>query len=233
MASVAPHITGYRDLELIGRGGFSEVYRAWQEAFDRWVALKVMTFEVHDDRARERFRRECRTTGRFSGHPNVVTVYDADVTPDGRPYLAMQLYEGGSTLGRLQQRSAPLPVDEVTAWTIQVAGALEGRCLPQFLPPVQAQAAQLAQLGPSPGCQQGVEICVPCFNPQMNNAPTGACSLTACDRPMGAAGGGPGGGIAGAFPTCPEFPGRGSCIPPQLIQAQQPGQNLANLAPRG
>jgi hypothetical protein len=125
MASVAPHITGYRDLELIGRGGFSEVYRAWQEAFDRWVALKVMTFEVHDDRARERFRRECRTTGRFSGHPNVVTVFDADVTPDGRPYLAMQLYEGGSALGRLQQPTAPLTVDEVTAWTIQVAGALE------------------------------------------------------------------------------------------------------------
>jgi hypothetical protein len=125
MAAVAPHITGYRDLELIGRGGFSEVYRAWQEAFDRWVALKVMTFEVHDDRSRERFRRECRTTGRFSGHPNVVIVHEADVTPDGRPYLAMQLYEGGSALGRLQRAGGPLPVDEVLAWAIQVAGALE------------------------------------------------------------------------------------------------------------
>jgi serine/threonine-protein kinase PknK len=125
MAVTVPSVAGYRDLALIGRGGFSEVYRAWQEAFDRWVALKVMTFEVHDDRAQERFRRECRTTGRFSGHPNVVVVHDADLTPDGRPYLAMQLYEGGSALDRLQRATGPLPVDAVLAWTIQVAGALE------------------------------------------------------------------------------------------------------------
>ena len=120
----APHIPGYRDLVPIGRGGFSEVFRAWQESFDRWVALKVLTFAVLDDRARERFRRECRTTGRFSGHPNVVVVHDADVTPDGRPYLAMQLYEGGSTLDRLRE-DPPLAVDDVLTWTIQVAGALE------------------------------------------------------------------------------------------------------------
>ena len=37
-----PVIEGYRDLELIGRGGFSVVYRARQVAFNRNVAIKVM-----------------------------------------------------------------------------------------------------------------------------------------------------------------------------------------------
>lgn len=123
-AHVAPQLPGYRDLTPIGEGGFSMVYRAWQERFDRWVALKILSIPAFDERARERFRRECRVTGRLSGHPHVVVVHDADVTSDGRPYLAMQLYEGGSTLDRLQ-RNGPLPVDDVLQWAIQVAGALE------------------------------------------------------------------------------------------------------------
>jgi hypothetical protein len=113
----------------------------------------------------------------------------------------------------------------------QLAGTLEGRCLPLFLPPVQAQAAMLSALGSSPNCQQGVELCVPCYNPTMGNAPTGACTLTACDRPtnLPPAPGGPG-GITDAFPPCVQ--GRGACIPPQLIAAQRPGQSLQNLAQR-
>src|SRR5690606_11848736 len=37
----------------------------------------------------------------------------------------MQLYDGGSTLDRLRSAPGPLPVDDVLAWVIQVAGALE------------------------------------------------------------------------------------------------------------
>jgi serine/threonine-protein kinase PknK len=123
--TVAPQLPGYRDLTPLGQGGYSEVYRAYQEQFDRWVAVKVLTFALSDERARRRFLRECQVAGRVSSHPHIATVYDAGLAPSGRPYIAMELCEGGSVADRL--RSGPGPMDVPTALRIgiAIAGALE------------------------------------------------------------------------------------------------------------
>ena len=97
----APQIPGFRDLTPLGRGGFSMVYRGYQERFDRWVAVKVLTFALTDDRSQRRFLRECQVAGRLSAHPNIVTVYDAGLAPDGRPYISMELFDQGSIGDRL------------------------------------------------------------------------------------------------------------------------------------
>src|SRR5438309_2184840 len=68
------HVPGYRDLRRIGHGGFSVVYRAVQESFERDVALKLLTIVGPDEDARRRFVREVRLSGRLSDHPHVVTV---------------------------------------------------------------------------------------------------------------------------------------------------------------
>ena len=115
-------VPGYRDLVPIGRGGFSTVYRAHQEAFDRSVALKVLTIEF-DDTVHRRFLREVRLTGRLTGHPHVVTALDAGMTWSGRPYLATDLYEHGSLRDRVKA-SGPLPAREVAAIGAKVASAL-------------------------------------------------------------------------------------------------------------
>jgi serine/threonine protein kinase len=115
-------IAGYRDLTRIGRGGFSVVYRAVQEAFDRPVAVKVLTVASDDD-ARHRFLREVRLTGRLSGHPNIVTILDAGTTAADRPYLATELYERGSLRDRLGS-GGPLPAAEVAAVGAKIADAL-------------------------------------------------------------------------------------------------------------
>lgn len=104
-ASETPeHVPGYRDLTRIGHGGFSVVYRAVQESFDRDVALKLLTIVGPDEDTRRRFEREVRLAGRLSDHPHVVTVLDTGTTASGRPYLAMDLYDGGSMKQWLQRR---------------------------------------------------------------------------------------------------------------------------------
>lgn len=116
-------VTGYRDLMRLGEGGFSVVYRADQVALRRAVALKVLTVPL-DEKSRARFLREVETTGELSGHPHVVTVLDAGLAQSGRPYLAMDLYEHGSLMDRLEARG-PLPARDVALVGTKIAGALQ------------------------------------------------------------------------------------------------------------
>ena len=117
------HVPGYRDLTRIGHGGFSVVYRAVQESFERDVALKLLTIVGPDEDARRRFVREVRLAGRLSDHPHVVTVLDTGTTASGRPYLAMDLYDGGSMKQWLNRRG-PLPGAQAAGVGAKIADAL-------------------------------------------------------------------------------------------------------------
>ncbi len=114
-----PHLTG---AEVIGRGGFSVVYSATDTRFDRRVAVKVLN-GVIDERTRQRFERECRVMGRLSSHPNVVTVYDAGQTPDGHPYLVMELMAGGTLADRLRKGES-IGWRQAVAYLVPVLDAL-------------------------------------------------------------------------------------------------------------
>ncbi|MES9605158.1 protein kinase [Actinomadura sp. NPDC000929] len=116
-------VPGYRVLEQVGEGGFSVVYRAHQERLDRMVALKVMSISAVDDAAMRRFQRECKITGRLSGHPNIVTVLDTGTTRSGRPYIVMEYFEHGALTDRLA-REGPLAFAEVLRIGVKMAGAL-------------------------------------------------------------------------------------------------------------
>ncbi|MEU9022840.1 protein kinase [Actinomadura sp. NPDC048394] len=116
-------VPGYRVLEQVGEGGFSVVYRAHQERLDRMVALKVLSISSVDDAAMRRFQRECKITGRLSGHPNIVTVLDTGTARSGRPYIAMEYFEHGALTDRLA-REGPLPVAETLRIGVKMAGAL-------------------------------------------------------------------------------------------------------------
>ena len=118
-----PSIEGYSDLVRLAEGGFGVVYRAEDRRFERVVALKVLTVDHVDDRARQRFEHECRAMGRLSWHPNVVAVYDTGATVEGRPWLAMEYLDAGSLADRLRHEG-PLPWTDVAAIGVQVAGAL-------------------------------------------------------------------------------------------------------------
>lgn len=123
VAGASAEIPGYRVLEEVGRGGFSVVYKAYQVALERVVALKVLTVGQAGDQAQQRFLREVRLTTRLSGHPHVVTVLDAGTTASGRSYLAMDYFQLGSLHDRLRDEGL-LPAPDVAAIGVKIGGAL-------------------------------------------------------------------------------------------------------------
>ena len=80
--------------ERIGRGGVGEVFRGWQAALDRHVAIKLLRPELtRHASVVARFKREARNTCRLH-HPNVVTVFDVGETEQGVHFVVMELLEG-------------------------------------------------------------------------------------------------------------------------------------------
>ncbi len=110
------------ELHEIGRGGFGIVYTARQPAFERTVAVKVLT--LTDERTMRRFDRERHALGMVSNHPNITPVFASGFTTDGLPYLAMELMRGGSLADRLAAEG-PMPWERVLALGVKLAGALE------------------------------------------------------------------------------------------------------------
>ncbi|MFE0518308.1 tetratricopeptide repeat protein [Streptomyces sp. NPDC058954] len=119
----------YRLLDLIGRGGMGEVWRARDESLGRHVAVKCLKpLGPHHDQAltrvlRERFRREARVAAALQ-HRGVTVVHDFGET-DGILFLVMELLEGRNLSQLLEDnKHHPLPVPDVVDIADQVASAL-------------------------------------------------------------------------------------------------------------
>ncbi len=93
----------YRIEERLGSGGMGEVYRAFDERLERWVAVKLLKRLKSDSpKAKERLRREAKAIARLN-HPSVVQVYDVLESELG-DWVVMELVEG-ATLRQLLERS--------------------------------------------------------------------------------------------------------------------------------
>ncbi|GAA3999616.1 serine/threonine-protein kinase [Streptomyces plumbiresistens] len=119
----------YRLLDLIGRGGMGEVWRARDESLGRHVAVKCLKpLGAQHDQAftrvlRERFRREARVAAALQ-HRGVTVVHDFGEY-DGVLYLVMELLEGRNLSQLLEDnKQHPLPVADVVDIADQVAAAL-------------------------------------------------------------------------------------------------------------
>ncbi|WUS95459.1 serine/threonine-protein kinase [Streptomyces sp. NBC_00708] len=119
----------YRLLDLIGRGGMGEVWRARDESLGRQVAvkcLKPMSAQQDDDYTRivrERFRREARVAAALQ-HRGVTVVHDFGEY-EGVLYLVMELLDGRNLSQLLEDNEQhPLPVDDIVDIAEQVADAL-------------------------------------------------------------------------------------------------------------
>jgi tRNA A-37 threonylcarbamoyl transferase component Bud32 len=85
----------YRIVEPLGKGGMASVYKAYEPALDRYVALKVLPGEfLHDETFGERFHREAKVIARLE-HPHIVPIHAFGIE-EGAPWMAMRLITGGS-----------------------------------------------------------------------------------------------------------------------------------------
>ena len=87
-------IDRYAVERLLGVGAFGAVYRARHVRTDAEVALKVLKRELMTDtHLLDRFMREARTAAAV-GDEHTVRVLDAEITPDGQAFIAMELLDG-------------------------------------------------------------------------------------------------------------------------------------------
>lgn len=109
---------------LLSAGVASRVYLANQERFNRPVAVKVLAPGSVACGAVELLRDEARFLAVLSAHPNILTLFDAGVSPDGCTYLVTEFLPAGS-YGQLVRSDGPLEWAEVARIGVQLAGALE------------------------------------------------------------------------------------------------------------
>ncbi len=109
-AQVGERIGAYVIQEALGEGGFAVVYRAAQLApVQRVVALKIVKVGLDTRQVLARFRAEQQTLA-LMDHPGIARVLDAGVTRSGRPFFAMELVRGGTSINRwCDQRRLSLP----------------------------------------------------------------------------------------------------------------------------
>jgi serine/threonine protein kinase/Tol biopolymer transport system component len=106
-------------VELVGRGGMGEAYRARDPRLKRIVAIKVLA-SGRPDSEQSRFLREAQAASALN-HPNIVTVYDVG-TSDGIFYIAME-FVAGKTLGALIPGGGMALADALSI-AVQIAGGL-------------------------------------------------------------------------------------------------------------
>jgi serine/threonine protein kinase len=111
----------YQIVAPLGEGGMAAVYRAYQPAMERFVAVKVLPRQMaSSDEFLSRFRREAKLLAQLQ-HPHILPVFDYGEV-DGYPYIIMPLVHGG-TLTELLTKGR-LPFSEVRRILIQIGEAL-------------------------------------------------------------------------------------------------------------
>jgi hypothetical protein len=120
--STPPDLPGYRSLQLLGSGGFADVFLYEQRLPRRKVAVKVLLTEELGRDTRAQFVAEANLMAQLSAHPFIVTIFHADVSADGRPYFVMEYCSGPSLAERYKRER--FAVEDALRTGIRLAGAV-------------------------------------------------------------------------------------------------------------
>ncbi|MDN4477750.1 serine/threonine-protein kinase [Demequina sp. SYSU T00039] len=116
-----PVLPGYTHLRPLGQGGFADVFLYQQDMPRRQVAVKVL-HRRPGDAALHALAAEADVMAALSAHPSILTLHEASVSADGRPYMVAE-YCPGSLANRY--RSQVIPVAEVLDIGVHLGSAVE------------------------------------------------------------------------------------------------------------
>jgi serine/threonine protein kinase len=122
IASTPPVLAGYSYVRPLGSGGFADVFLYEQDMPRRVAAVKVLLADAVNSEVLRAFNVEADISARLSAHPSIVTIYQASISADGRPYFAMEYCPDTMSA---RYKKAPLPLAEVLDVGVRIAGALE------------------------------------------------------------------------------------------------------------
>jgi eukaryotic-like serine/threonine-protein kinase len=121
-AAAPPVLPGYSYIRPLGSGGFADVYLFEQDMPRRVVAVKVLVDDAVNPEVIRTFNAEADIMARLSAHASIVTIYQASISADGRPYFVMEFCPDNMSA---KYKKAPLPVAEVLDTGVRIAAALE------------------------------------------------------------------------------------------------------------
>jgi serine/threonine protein kinase len=117
-----PVLPGYSYIRPLGSGGFADVYLFEQDMPRRVVAVKVLVDDAVNPEVIRTFNAEADVLARLSAHASIVTIHQASISADGRPYFVMEYCPDNMSA---RYKKAPLPVAEVLDTGVRIAAALE------------------------------------------------------------------------------------------------------------
>ncbi len=130
--SRARRLGNYHLVELLGRGGMGEVWRATHRLLARPAAVKVIRSNgagggssgsgTPGSTMLKRFEREAKATASLTS-PHTVALYDFGLAQDGAFYYVMELLEG-MDLRTLVERTGPVPSARVVHFLRQACASL-------------------------------------------------------------------------------------------------------------
>ncbi|WP_397596850.1 protein kinase [Silanimonas sp.] len=113
----------YEIVAELGRGGMGVVYKGYEPALTRYVAIKELSPALaHDHNLVERFLREARSMAALND-PHIIQVYFIG-QENNQPFFAMEFVEGES-LSQLIKREGRLPIADVLKILLQTARGLQ------------------------------------------------------------------------------------------------------------
>ncbi|MFO0564714.1 MAG: serine/threonine-protein kinase [Polyangiaceae bacterium] len=117
-------VGSYRVSQLLGKGGMGSVYKGVHPSIGSRVAIKFLSQECAQHPALvERFFAEARAVNLIR-HDNIVSVSDLASTPDGRPYIVMELLDG-APLSAFMKRYGGLPLGTLCRVLMDVLDGLD------------------------------------------------------------------------------------------------------------
>ncbi|HEY4035995.1 MAG TPA: serine/threonine-protein kinase, partial [Ktedonobacteraceae bacterium] len=115
------HLGNYRLVELLGQGGFAQVYLSEHLRLGTQAAIKLLSTHLTDHDV-EQFLAEARTLAHLE-HPHIIRILDFDRAQD-IPFLVMS-YAPNGTLRQRHPKGTRLQLDSILAYLQQAADALQ------------------------------------------------------------------------------------------------------------